>query len=138
MVFISSIVGDFALPVSSLYCASKFALNGFIESLWYELNYLNINVKLILPGSVESKFWKNSKFVTSTKAEYKEILNKNTQPKKHFFSTKASTVGRRIYKIAISKKNKLSYYVTLDAKIALVTSKILSASLRQKIIKLFF
>ena len=138
MIFISSIVGDFALPVSSLYCASKFALNGFIESLQYELNYLNIKVKLILPGSVKSKFWKNSKFIASTKAEYKEILNKKTQSKKRFFSTKASTVGKRIYKIAISKKRKLTYYVTLDAKIALVASKILSASLRQKIIKLFF
>ena len=49
---ISSGAGVFTLPLSSLYCASKFALEGFSEALAYELAPLGIVVKIIEPGGV--------------------------------------------------------------------------------------
>src|SRR5437588_5718868 len=51
---VSSGAGVFALPMISLYCASKFALEGFSESLAYELASQNIIVKIIEPGGVVS------------------------------------------------------------------------------------
>jgi len=51
---VSSGAGVFALPMISLYCASKFALEGFSESLSYELASQNIIVKIIEPGGVLS------------------------------------------------------------------------------------
>src|SRR6266436_6192005 len=51
---IGSGAGVFALPMISLYCASKFALEGFSESLSYELASQNIIVKIIEPGGVVS------------------------------------------------------------------------------------
>jgi NAD(P)-dependent dehydrogenase (short-subunit alcohol dehydrogenase family) len=51
---VSSGAGVFALPMISLYCASKFALEGFSESLSYELASQNITVKIIEPGGVVS------------------------------------------------------------------------------------
>jgi NAD(P)-dependent dehydrogenase (short-subunit alcohol dehydrogenase family) len=51
---ISSGAGVFALPMISLYCASKFALEGFSESLAYELAPLGITVKVVEPGGVIS------------------------------------------------------------------------------------
>ncbi len=51
---ISSGAGVFTLPMISLYCASKFALEGFSESLSYELSSQNIIVKIIEPGGVVS------------------------------------------------------------------------------------
>lgn len=51
---ISSGAGVFTLPMLSLYCASKFALEGFSESLSYELASLNIIVKIVEPGGVIS------------------------------------------------------------------------------------
>ena len=47
---VSSGAGVFALPMMSLYCASKFAIEGFSEGLWYELASQNIGVKIIEPG----------------------------------------------------------------------------------------
>src|SRR5258708_5586574 len=49
-----SLAGVFALPMISLYCASKFALEGFSESLSYELASQNIMVKIVEPGGVVS------------------------------------------------------------------------------------
>lgn len=47
---VSSGAGAFGAPMASIYSASKFALEGFSEGLWYELNSLGIKVKLIEPG----------------------------------------------------------------------------------------
>lgn len=54
IVNVSSGAGVFALPMISLYCASKFALEGFSESLSYELADLGIAVKIVEPGGVTS------------------------------------------------------------------------------------
>lgn len=53
---ISSGAGRFTLPLISLYAASKFALEGFSESLSFELGALNIGVKIVEPGGTVSNF----------------------------------------------------------------------------------
>jgi NAD(P)-dependent dehydrogenase (short-subunit alcohol dehydrogenase family) len=58
---ISSGAGIYTLPMISLYCATKFALEGFSESLAYELASQNIIVKIIeLGGVVSTNFGKRS------------------------------------------------------------------------------
>jgi NAD(P)-dependent dehydrogenase (short-subunit alcohol dehydrogenase family) len=52
IVNVSSGAGVFGLPMISLYNASKFALEGFSESLSYELASQGITVKIVEPGGV--------------------------------------------------------------------------------------
>ena len=52
IVNVGSGAGVFGLPMISLYNASKFALEGFSESLSYELLSQNIVVKIVEPGGV--------------------------------------------------------------------------------------
>ncbi|MCU1758571.1 SDR family oxidoreductase [Pseudomonas sp. 14P_8.1_Bac3] len=54
IVNVSSGAGVFGLPMISAYSASKFALEGFSESLSYELAALGIVVKIVEPGGVVS------------------------------------------------------------------------------------
>lgn len=56
IVNVTSGSGRFSVPLMSLYNASKFALEGFSESLSYELASQNIVVKIIEPGSTSSNF----------------------------------------------------------------------------------
>jgi len=51
---VSSGAGVFGLPMISAYTASKFALEGFSESLSYELASQGIVVKIVEPGGVIS------------------------------------------------------------------------------------
>lgn len=51
---ISSIAGYRGLPARSGYSASKFAMNGFLESLRTELLYSGVNVMTVAPGFVAS------------------------------------------------------------------------------------
>ena len=61
IVNVTSGAGVFGLPMLSLYCASKFALEGYSEALSYELAALGIAVKLVEPGGVlETQFGNRS------------------------------------------------------------------------------
>jgi NAD(P)-dependent dehydrogenase (short-subunit alcohol dehydrogenase family) len=53
---VASLGGIVAMPLYSLYAASKFAVVGFSEGLSYELAPLGIRVKVIAPGSVATDF----------------------------------------------------------------------------------
>ena len=63
IVNISSLGGRVALPFSSLYSATKFAVEGFSESLQYELEPFKIRVKLIEPGPIKTDFYSRSQDV---------------------------------------------------------------------------
>lgn len=56
---ISSVSGMLAMPTMSSYSASKYALEGMSEALWYEVKPLGINVSLIQPGFIRSNSFKN-------------------------------------------------------------------------------
>ncbi len=51
---ISSLAGNTAIPYSAFYSASKFALEGYSEALWYEVRPLGISVSLVEPGFVNT------------------------------------------------------------------------------------
>ncbi len=53
---VSSMGGRVVFPFSTLYHASKFAIEGLTESLQYELNPLGIRTKLIEPGGYRTDF----------------------------------------------------------------------------------
>lgn len=53
---VSSIGGRITFPFISLYHSTKWAVEGFSESLGYELGELGIQVKIIEPGGVSTDF----------------------------------------------------------------------------------
>jgi len=57
---VSSIGGHMAFPLYSLYHSTKWAVEGFSDSLQYELEPFNIRVKLIEPGPIKTDFYERS------------------------------------------------------------------------------
>jgi len=53
---ISSMAGKVTVPLTSLYNACKFAVEGFSEALSYEMNQFGIKVKLVEPGRIATDF----------------------------------------------------------------------------------
>ena len=51
-----------AFPTMSSYSASKFALEGAMEALWYEARPFGIDVSLVQPGFINSKQHSRIKF----------------------------------------------------------------------------
>jgi short-subunit dehydrogenase len=56
---ISSVSGMLAMPTMASYSASKYALEGMSEALWYETKPLGIDVSLIQPGFINSNSFRN-------------------------------------------------------------------------------
>ena len=57
IVNIGSVFGDRAVPSKSEYCASKFAMHGFSDSLRAELAKEKIDVVLVSPSTTSSEFF---------------------------------------------------------------------------------
>ena len=68
---ISSIFGIIAPVGQTAYCASKFAVRGFTESLRHELQDTNIRVATIHPGGIKTKIAASARLGTfADQAEY--------------------------------------------------------------------
>jgi len=56
IVNVSSVAGKIGTLNMAAYCASKFAMNGWSESLYHELTPLGVKVSLVCPGPVHTGF----------------------------------------------------------------------------------
>lgn len=56
IVVISSIAGAMGIPFQAMYAASKFALEGWAESLSWEMEPFGVQVVVVQPGNVETGF----------------------------------------------------------------------------------
>lgn len=59
---LSSVLGYTGMPMQSMYAASKFAIEGLSESLYYELATQGIQVSLVEPGGYRTAFAKSMVF----------------------------------------------------------------------------
>ncbi len=60
IVVISSQAGLTGQPGNAIYCASKWAVEGWAESMAYELEPFGIGIVLIEPGPYKTKIWHSS------------------------------------------------------------------------------
>ena len=61
IVIVTSIGGRIGAPAASAYCASKFALEGFGESLALEAKLVGVDVTLIAPAIVPTDIWSRNR-----------------------------------------------------------------------------
>lgn len=71
IVIMSSDAGFAGQPGNSVYCASKWALEGWAESIAYELNPFGIDVILVEPGPYATKIWENSPWINPESSAYR-------------------------------------------------------------------
>jgi NAD(P)-dependent dehydrogenase (short-subunit alcohol dehydrogenase family) len=57
IIIITSVAGRIGAPSGSVYSASKFALEGFGESLMQEVTPLGLRVSMVEPGITEAESW---------------------------------------------------------------------------------
>ncbi len=132
---ISSVSGMMAMPTMSIYSASKFALEGATEALWYEVRPWNIKVCLIQPGFINSDSFKN---IELTRESRKSIQDKNNPYYYHYNSmapfiakmmrlspSTPEKIAERIHDVINSKNPPLRVPVTIDAHIFGILRKLL-------------
>jgi short-subunit dehydrogenase len=128
---ISSMVGRVAMPLNSVYVASKFALEGFSESIRHELSKFGINVILIEPGIVRTGFFNNLQKSKNeaAKSPYSALLKRRLSRFKSVSESNSSSpsqVAKAILKALQSKSSNFRYIVGEDAMLVLEKRKVLS------------
>ena len=121
IVNITSMGGRIAIPLDSIYHATKFALEGLSESIQYELTPFGIKVILIEPGAVESNFWKNLKIATKesdpNSSPYRQIENNMSEALKQMVqnTTPSSEVAKVILQAVTLDNPDFRYVIGKDA-----------------------
>ena len=122
---ISSMSGQMAMPTMAVYSASKYALEGATESLWYELKPWNIKVTLVQPGFINSKGFEKVKKTELSKQSsqekdspyYQHYVNMENFIEKIMRITPSTshTVARKVLKVMKANNPPLRVAGTIDA-----------------------
>jgi short-subunit dehydrogenase len=136
---ISSMGGKITFPLYSIYHATKFAVEGFTESLHYELNQFNIKMKLIEPGPIVTDFYGRSRqIIKSTETnQYDGFIQKfNDAAAKVMKDAEGpDVVAKSIYKAATDNSNQMRYAVGKPGPMLLILRKLLSDKLYFSMVK---
>jgi NAD(P)-dependent dehydrogenase (short-subunit alcohol dehydrogenase family) len=127
---ISSIAGRLGIPGIGAYSASKFALEGYSEALWYELSRFGISVSLVEPGTFQTEVQKKRKLSQnldnpdSHYRKYSQQLLEATDRRVTRRNGDPEEVAKLIEAIINTPNPKLRYSVGLDAKVGLFLSRL--------------
>ncbi|WNF34813.1 oxidoreductase [Aeribacillus composti] len=129
VVNISSISGRIGFPSMGPYVASKFAVEGFSESLRLEMLPYGVHVVLIEPGSYKTEIWSKGLDAVSVNPDspYVKEMEKILKYVNHVADTAPSPyeVIQQIVHVAKSPYPKLRYPVGKGVKLGIVLKNIL-------------
>ncbi|MBM6649085.1 SDR family oxidoreductase [Bacillus sp. RIT809] len=128
---IGSISGQVGFPGLSPYVSSKYALEGWSESLRLEVKPFGIDVAILEPGSYNTNIWEVGKQLaenqSDTNSPYKEYMDKI---QKHINSGSNTfgnpiDVANKIVEIAEAKRTTLRYPIGKGVKFMIFAKRIL-------------
>jgi NAD(P)-dependent dehydrogenase (short-subunit alcohol dehydrogenase family) len=115
----TSLGGLVAFPFNSIYHATKWAIEGWSESMAFELNQFGIGIKTIEPGGVRTDFFSRS-LDTGQHPAYDALVNKFmgtiTDPKQMETYSSPEQIAEVVYEAATDGKDQLRYVAGADAK----------------------
>lgn len=124
---VSSVGGMMAMPTMAIYSASKFALEGATEALWYEVRPWNVCVSLIQPGFINSRSFQNTLYTAESRFSVNHPESPYARHYEHMSGFIARMMGRvpstpasvakRIIKTMERKSPPLRVPATIDARL---------------------
>ena len=115
----TSIGGLVTFPLNSVYHATKWGLEGWSESLAFELSKFGIRVKTVAPGGIKTDFAGRSLVLTQHPA-YAEMVAKVfkvfSDPARRAAGSSAEQIAEVVWEAATDDQDKLTYVAGVDAK----------------------
>jgi NAD(P)-dependent dehydrogenase (short-subunit alcohol dehydrogenase family) len=115
----TSIGGLIAVPFNSIYHATKWALEGWSESMAFELGQFGIGMKTVSPGGMRTDFFTRS-FDTGKHKAYDalvdKVMNVIRDPKQMATYSSPDQIAEVVYEAATDGKDQLRYVAGEDAK----------------------
>ena len=138
---VSSIMGGQSMPLSSLYSASKFSLEGLTEGLFFELKGHEVEIMSIRPGGHRTNFiksldWAEEDSVYDGQVKIlKSFMNKLKSRKK---APSPKEVSKKITKLC--KNNRLPRFLVVgqDARFMTFLKRFLPEGLYYSLFNIFY
>ncbi|MCI0922536.1 SDR family oxidoreductase [Sphingobacterium rhinopitheci] len=113
---VTSAGGRVTYPITSIYHATKFALEGFTETLAYELIPFGIQTKIVEPGSTATKFVGSAEITTGDNPIYDEFIHNGLKnwEKHDTLTSSPETIADKIFTAATDNNYVLRYPVGED------------------------
>lgn len=117
----SSMGGVTTFPFNSIYHAAKWGLEGFAESMHFELSKFGIGIKNILPGGIRTDYVGRSMAVgVNNTAPYQHILDKANKIYSSLMVPEnlnpPEVIAEVVYEAATDGKDELRYVAGADGK----------------------
>jgi NAD(P)-dependent dehydrogenase (short-subunit alcohol dehydrogenase family) len=114
----TSIGGLVTFPFNSVYHATKWGLEGWSESLAFELSKFGIKVKTIAPGGIRTDFATRSLVLTQHPA-YADMMSRAMRvfmdPVRRARGSSAEQIAEVVYQAATDEQDRLTYVAGVDA-----------------------
>lgn len=103
----SSLFGLIAPPGQAAYCASKFAVRGFTESLRHELEGTNVSVSVVHPGGVKTNIANTARIGEHTTQTKEQIEARRAKANKDLDRTSPEKAAEIIVKGIKARKSRI-------------------------------
>ena len=123
IITVTSVAGRLGQPMLSAYSASKYALEGWSESLRIETHSLGIRVSLVEPGAYDTDIWERNVVIAKGSLDPASPNKERSQRFAEFVKSSAKhrrdarEVAKLIVRIAQNPNPKLRYLIGGDAKV---------------------
>ncbi len=140
IIMVSSVSGRTGQPSLSSYASSKFALEGWTESLRMEMYSLGIQVVLIEPGAYDTDIWARNARLAKGTLDGKSPNAERARRFRDFVQSGAikrrdpREVARLIARVAGDPKPKLRYLIGQDARIQVILKSLVPWRLYERLI----
>lgn len=136
LIAMSSLVGQIPFPFESIYSASKFALEGLVLSMRYELEPFGIRFALIEPAQVSTNFAAKIHKLPPEKSPYRERVSRFINRDEELIKTATTPIvaAKRIVKVIKKRKPKLHNQVDFMSSFFLILNRFLPRFMRDAIL----
>jgi len=132
LIAVSSLVGQIAFPFESIYSASKFAVEGLVLSMRYEVEPFGIKVALVQPAQVSTSFAAKIHKLPPEGSPYRERAGRFIRRDEELIKTAPTPpqAAAEIVKVIKSKNPKLHNQLEFKSKVFMALNRILPRAVR--------
>ncbi len=136
LIAMSSLVGQVPFPFESIYSASKFAIEGMVMSLRYEVEPFGIHVALIEPAQVSTSFAEKIHKLPPEGSPYRERAARFINRDDELIKTAPTPIqaAEKIAKVVMARKPKIFNQVDGMSTFFLFLNKFLPMKIRDAIL----
>lgn len=136
LIAVSSLVGQIPFPFESIYSATKFAVEGLVLSLRYEVEPYGIRVALIQPAQVSTRFAAKIHTLPPEDSPYRERVRRFIARDEALIQTATdpATAAEQILRVVRAPAPRLHNPIDIQSRLFLLLNRFLPRRVRDEIL----